>query len=139
MKRSMTAVVCLGAGLVLGACGGKTHAPATGGLMIEIDSDLSMPQDLDRVHLEVTQLGRSLLSQDQALGAGHLMVPAQFQVTAEDHTTPVLVRGLAFKGGVARIERSAVTQIPAPQMGLLRLSFNYLCDGTATAQGTSTC
>ena len=120
-------------------CGKDQAKPDQGGLVVVIDTDLSLPQDLDRVHLEITQVGKSLLTQDQDLGPGHLLVPAEFRIASPGNSMPVIVRGVGFKKGEARIERSAVTPVPRDHLGLVRLPLNYLCDGTARPDGTSTC
>src|SRR6185436_10447625 len=126
--------------LALGVGCGKDQAkPDQGGLVVVIDTDLSLPQDLDKVHLEVTQVGKVLLNQDQELGPGHLLVPAEFRIGSPGNSMPVIVRGVGFKNGQPRIERSAVTPVPTTHLGLVRLPLNYLCDGTARPDGTSTC
>src|SRR5262249_37699729 len=48
-------------------------------------------------------------------------------------STPVHVEGIAYKDGVARVRRDAITPIPADSVGKLLLPLNYLCDGSATA------
>src|SRR5215471_16426608 len=71
-----TRLVCsIGATLALTmatatGCGNST-APrprASGGLEIVLQSDMSIPQDIDHVRLDVTQQGKSLLHVDQDVG-----------------------------------------------------------------------
>jgi hypothetical protein len=120
-------------------CSGKKPQESGGGLVVEVESDLSMPEDIDRIRVEATQLGRTLLMEDHAVGPGQLLIPTQFRVGPTGNAMPVTIRGIAYKSGQARIERSAVTPVPAGHLGKLRLPLNYLCDGTANADGTSTC
>jgi YVTN family beta-propeller protein len=123
----------------LGGCGGGQTAPPVGGLVLTVETDLALPQDIDRIHVEVSQFGQVLLSEDHEVGPDKLRVPAEFRVPPVGNSMPVTARGVAYKNGEARIERSAVTPIPTLYLGRLRLPLNYLCDGTATREGTSTC
>src|SRR5687767_15118935 len=133
---------CLLAGLaavaVLGACNGKPPRPQ-GGLVIVLETDLSLPQDFDRVKLTVQQRDRVLLSEEHAVGPGRLLVPAEFRAPSPGNDAPTVVRAVAYKGTEPRIERSAITPIPSAYLGLVRLPLNYLCDGTASHDGSSTC
>ena len=109
-----------------------------GGLLIVIESDLSIPKDIDHISLDVTAREHSLLHVYEQIGAGHLLIPAQFKLSAAERSV-VTARALAFRDGVPRIERSAVTQIPQTHIGVLRLPLKYLCDDTAQDDGSSTC
>ena len=125
--------------LLVGCDFGSDPEAKSGGLVIVVESDLSIPKDIDRVQLEVTQLGKTLLKVDEPLGEKRLLIPAEFRVDATGSSAPVKVHGLALLDGVPRIERSAVTPIPVGRVGVLRLPFRYLCDGTAETDGRSTC
>jgi hypothetical protein len=126
-------------GLMLAAVGCSRTAPPAGGLVLVIETDLKVPEDFDRIHVEVTQLDRVILSEDDDVGAGHALLPKELRVPSIENSMPVVARAVAYKSGEARIERSAVTPIPTLRLGLVRLPLNYLCDGTAKPDGTSTC
>jgi hypothetical protein len=123
----------------MAALAGCKGAPADSGLVVIVKTDLALPKDVDRLTLDVSQGGKLLLHEDQLLGAGHLLVPAEFRVPPTGNTAPALIRGVAYKDGKPAIERSAVTPIPAASVGVVQLAMNYLCVGTANADGTSTC
>jgi hypothetical protein len=134
-RLAAVAILLLG----LAGCGGKSASRSGGGLDVVVTTDLALPKDLDRLTLDATQGSKTLLHDDEQLGEGHLLMPAQFHVAASADTAPVLVRAVAYKDGVAAIERSAITPIPTSRVGVIRLAMNYLCVGSANADGTSTC
>ena len=109
------------------------------GVLVSLESDLAIPKDIDRIGLTATQAGTSLLSEDLMIGEGYLLIPAQVQILTTDNVAPIVIRGVASKNGVPRIERSAVITVPAGQIQFVRLPFNYLCDGTAGNDGVSIC
>ena len=121
----------------------SSHGAPTGALEITLESDLSIPQDMDHVRLQVTQNGKSLLDVNSDIGPGALLIPASFEVKGTGNSAPVKIQGVGYKGGAARVERDAVTPIPSDHVGVLRLALNYLCVGTAqtgaNGQVTSTC
>ena len=123
----------------LAACDGDDDAREEGGLVIVIESDLAIPKDIDRLELEVTQGGKSLLEVSGALGSGKLRIPAELELPFPGNEQPVQVHGVASLRGTPRIERSAVTPVPATRVGVLHLAFKYLCDGSAAADGSSSC
>src|SRR5215471_4120816 len=116
---------------------------SNGGLQIVITSDLSIPKDIDRIGLDVTLSGRSLLHVERDIGAGGLLIPARFDVKDTGESGSAHVRAVGYKSGEPRVERDAITPIPAGYVGTLRLALNYLCVGTAktSADGdvSSTC
>ena len=121
----------------------KVSSPSSGALQIVLESDLSIPADIDRVRLDVTDGKKSLLHMEGDLGAGALLIPARFEVKGIGSTSPVKVEAVAYKGDSPRVERDAITPIPVDQVGELRLALNYLCVGTAKTDPdgtvTSTC
>jgi hypothetical protein len=121
----------------LAACGADKSS--VGGLVVRVESDLSMPKDFDRITLEITQSGSVLLSKDSQVGEGQLLLPAEFPIGPTAGALPVTVHGVAYSKGHAVIERTVVTPVPATHVGLLRLPLNYLCLGTTHEDGSSTC
>jgi hypothetical protein len=135
------AAVCL---VALAACNhGGGGAPKSGSLEVVIESDMTIPRDLDHVTVLAAQDGRALLQVDQDLGPGALLIPAAFDIKATASSSAVTIKAVAYKAGQARVERDAVTPIPAGRDGELRLALNYLCVGTAVTQAdgsvVSTC
>jgi hypothetical protein len=113
--------------------------PASNGLVVQVDSNLSPPKDIDRLVIDATQDERALLHEEHALGAGALPLPSEFRVPYPGNSRPVSIHARAYKGSHGRIERSATTPIPAKRRALLRLPLDFLCDGTLDADGMSTC
>jgi sulfatase modifying factor 1 len=136
--RSATMLVLLGVVGTAGACD-ESDEPAQGGLLVVIETELSLPKDLDHVRLHVSQFGRVLAEEEHAVGPDDLRLPASFRVAAPENPSPVLIRGVGSKDGKPRIQRDAVTPIPQSYLGRIRLPLNYLCDGTAESDGSSTC
>ncbi len=116
---------------VLAACSKAGSLEATGALEIVLESDMSMPKDIDRMRLDVTQKGQSLLHVDREVGPGELLIPASFEVTSNGDGDPVTIQGVAYKNGQVRVERDAITPIPQGHTGELQLALNYLCVGQA--------
>jgi hypothetical protein len=110
-----------------------------GGLAVVVESDLSMPKDIDRVRFVVSQDGLTLRTEDHLVGEGQLLMPAEFRVKPVDKSNPVLIRAIGLKGGINRIERSVITTVPSSFVAMVRLPLTYLCAGTAREDGSSTC
>jgi alpha-tubulin suppressor-like RCC1 family protein len=118
-----------------GGCAKVSPANAdSGGLAIVLESDMSIPKDIDRVTLQVTQQGQSLLHVDRNVGAAALPIPSTFEVKSTGNAAPVSIQAVAYKSGQARVERDAVTPIPDDHVGELQLALNYLCVGTAQTE-----
>ena len=122
---------------LLGGC--KSSDGAAGGeLVVVIESDLSIPKDIDRLHFEASAIDRALLSEDID-DLSSLRLPLTFRVPFPGDSRPVTLRAVASHKGVPRIQRDAVTPIPGSYVGVVRLPLSYLCDGTAKPDGSSTC
>jgi len=131
-----------GAALLLGlvpltAC--KVDNAPAGGLVLSLETDLAVPKDIDRIHLSIAQDGRVVREEDHAIGSGQTLLPAELRVAYPGNERPLLIQATAYRGDEARIERSAITPVPRSFIGLLRLPFSYLCDGTALSEGGSSC
>ena len=110
-----------------------------GQLVVVVESDLSVPKDIDRLTFEATSQGRSLLDADDKLGKDARHLPATFQVAYPGNSQAVTLRAVAYFDGEARIQREVVTPIPSNRVGYVRIPLSYLCDGTAKPDGSSTC
>ena len=121
------------------ACKLDAKPPSGGGLVVAIDTDMSMPKDIDEVRLEVTQGATKLFQHSQQLDENAAALPLEIQVPDANDSAPVLVRALGVKDGEVRVERSAITTVPTAYLGYLRLILNYLCDGMVDPSGDSSC
>ena len=137
---AVTVLAIAGVGV---ACGSSSKPSSTGALDVVVLSDMSLPKDIDRISVQVTQAGVTLLAQQSDVGPDALHVPATFEVKGTNDPSPVTIQAVGYKNGDARVERDAVTPIPANYVAELRLALNFVCVGTATtdADGTvhSTC
>ena len=124
---------------LVSACKLDAKPPSGGGLVVALDTDMSMPKDIDEVRLEVTQGSTMLFKHSQQLDENAAALPLDIQVPDANDSAPVLVRALGVKDGEIRVERSAITTVPTAYLGYLRLTLNYLCDGMVAPNGESSC
>jgi hypothetical protein len=126
--------------VVLGACS-SNPAPA-GELIVAIDTDMSMPKDLDGLRIEVYQGGPG----------GTLVFGDTFQVPADEHVPATLaivagsnntvdIRVLGILGNEVKVLREAVTTVPTDRQATLRMPVAWLCygevdDSTGVAQSS---
>jgi|GEM_PF-7018677 len=120
---------------------GETEA---GGLVLNLESDLTMPKDIDELSIEVvSESGEVLLSQKYPLGAGagKYLLPFEISLDTKGLGRRAKAQVVARKGGIPRMERSAVVELPQQRWGALSLPLNYLCDGTVdgNADVSSSC
>ncbi len=119
--------------------------PARGQLMLAIQTDMSLPKDVDRVVIEVSSFGVVRLSNEYAVGGpADLKIPATLGIVGgDDASAPVTIRVIAKQGAKARTLRQVVTTIPETRVATLRVPIQWLCDATAqtAADGavSSTC
>ena len=123
--------------LVAFLSGCKVDNVPEGALVVALETDLSLPKDVDHVRLEWSQDGRLLHSEEHELGEGQMRLPSEFRVRYPGNDRPVLVRALASRAGELRIERSAITPVPRAFVGLLRLPLGYLCTGQVEGEESS--
>jgi hypothetical protein len=90
----------------------ESQSPAAGELNIVLQSDMSIPKDIDHVLLQVTQDGHLLLEVNRDVGPGQLLLPAAFEVKSTGDSSPAAIHTVAYKSGQPRVRRDAVTPIP---------------------------
>jgi hypothetical protein len=129
----------IAAALLNGADAGCSRNKPSG-LLIDVESELSVPREIDHIRIDALQSdGVLLLHEEHDLGEGSWSLPAEILLNPAGNALPVTVRAVASKNGEVRIERSAVTQIPLTYLGRLHLPLDYLCTDAVTATGDSTC
>jgi alpha-tubulin suppressor-like RCC1 family protein len=117
------------------ACNSSGSSTArVGELDIVVLSDMALPKDIDRIGIQVTRNGHTLLERKSDVGPDALLLPATFAVKAALDPSPVTIRAVGYKQGETRVERDAVTPIPSGYVGELRLALDYLCVGTVRSQ-----
>ena len=105
---------------------------APGELVMVLQTDLSLPKDVDSVQLSVLVRGDPRLDQvfDQLGADGSLKIPASLGVVIQDGgdpSTPVTFRVTAFRAGVPKILREVVTTVPPDRVAALRMPVQWLC------------
>jgi sugar lactone lactonase YvrE len=130
------------AGIVLAfspACSTKQ----SGQIMLAVQTDMSLPKDIDRVRIEVTRAdsGAIIYQNDfERLGTEKsIRLPATLGVTApEDETVAIKLRVIATHGSdeeeTVRVLREIVTKIPTDRVATLPVSLEFLCNGSGEAE-----
>lgn len=135
MTRRMRAAMILG-GAALAGCSGPSE------LMIAVQTDLSLPEDIDTIQLEVLR-GNEVRFQNFFEKLGTSEASARLPLTLGAYTedepgVAVRVRAVARAGGqqgAVRILREVETTIPEERVALLRVPLHFLCDGSGVQQG----
>lgn len=117
------------------ACGSDRSVGGDGSLLLLVTSELAIPGDIDRLSVEATQAGETLLSEERDLAdqAPPLAVP--FVLRARAVRDLVSIKVVAYHGSEARIERSARVTVPSARVAELELSLSLMCVGTARVRG----
>lgn len=112
--------------------------PDPGQLVLVVDSDMAFPKDLDSISIKVRNQGVPKFDNDfEGLGGEHAPfgLPATISLVGSgnaDDTIQVTVSGRrGGKNGAPRVVRDVVTTVPAERVAELRVTLQYLCDGTA--------
>ena len=120
--------------LVCSAC----SSPRTE-IIVAVDSDLSVPAELDQVTIQVTAPDGTNSSSVAALGGSNAVLPRTLGLGYESGPLgPFLVRALGQKGGSTVVTRSARVYFVLERTVLLRLDLLRACMGTVCA-GDTTC
>ena len=116
----------VGASLLAAAC---AQDKPRGGLVISIDSNVSVPKDINGLGLAVAVAGQVKFSYVYGVSPdGKVTLPATLVLEEPlgGGAPPVNVRITAFKGGQARIVRDAITTIPHTRVASMRLQLSVL-------------
>lgn len=126
MRRLLLALTVATA--VLTACSARKPA----GLMLAIQTDLSMTKDLDQLGIYVLANGTPILSETYMIEGGRVRLPSTIAIAPPANPpSAVRVRVVGFKGGSARIVRDAFTTVPTDRLAVLPLPLRWLDDGSA--------
>ena len=133
MRKSSIAKGLGGALAVLTSSSACSHDPQpTGQLMLAIQTDMSLPKDVDQVTIQILSGSTVRFNQSYVAGGGGMLVPATLGIVAgANQNAPVKVRVIARQKGVARVLREAVSTIPQHRSATLRVPIQWLCDGSA--------
>ncbi|MFO0663391.1 MAG: hypothetical protein U0174_05540 [Polyangiaceae bacterium] len=133
MRRSSLKSALLG--LAFGvACGGSTTK--TGGLMVVLSTDVSIPKDIDAIGLYITSGGKLVYGNTEPVHpGGTIRLPATLNVVAsDDPRRPVRIRAVGFSKNSARVLRDVTVTIPQDRTAQLRLPLHFLGFGSASGK-----
>jgi hypothetical protein len=121
-------------------------AKAKGQLMLALQSDMSLPDDVDQVRIQVSVQGATRFDQTYAVGAertANKMPSTLGLVVSDDPSESVEIRVLGLNAGQARTLNKTITTIPEDRIAMLRVPIQWLCDGQVDQEDddlfTSTC
>jgi cysteine-rich repeat protein len=123
----------LATAFVLAGCGDEEKRA---GLVLALQTDMSIPKDVDTVSIEVSTYGSIRFSESYPVGKDGVHIPATLTLLpAEDASTPVTIRVLSWQKGEARTLRRVVTTVPDNREATLRVPIEWLCDGQIEKDG----
>lgn len=128
------------AGIVL-ACAPACSTKPNGQLMLALQTDMSLPKDIDRIRIEVTRAdsGAEIFKKDfERLGTDKaIRLPATLGLIApQDVSDAIKVRIIATQGSddSVRVLREIVTTIPTERTATLPITLEFLCNGSGEAE-----
>ncbi|MDB4992983.1 MAG: putative rane protein [Myxococcaceae bacterium] len=133
-------VTCVAATTIAAAASGCSGDKVTQGeLILAVQTDMSLPKDVDEVRIEVTSFGNVVFKNRYPVGAGGLRIPATLGILPGANARAlVTIRVIAMQRGKPRMLREVVTTVPASRLATLRLPIQWLSDGSAKVQGSNT-
>ncbi len=135
-----TELTRLGSLLALALCVACTSPQKPAGqLVVSIETDMSLPDQVDTVRVQVLVHGETFLDQSYPVGTpDDNLIPATLTLVAgRDPSQPVSIRVSGGQhGGAWRTFREVTTTVPADRSAALRMPIQWLCDGTATMRTT---
>lgn len=109
------------------------------GVLLQVDTDLATPKDLDRVQVVITQSGATLLDDFYAIGSDGQLPPLEIPIGYRGDASPAHFEVTGSREGQIRVERFAITPIPSKRWAILRMRLHYLCVGRSAAAGGEDC
>jgi hypothetical protein len=99
--------------------------------MVEVTSDMPIPQYLDEIQIRVTSNGVPQLAGDYSLtGGASLAIPATLGVVVgagANPSAPAKIDVVGLLAGTAKVINEAIVTIPETGIVLLRMPLEYLC------------
>ncbi len=102
-----------------------------GELMLSLQTDMSIPKDIDAVWIEISKYGNTVFRNRYDVGPSGVKIPATLAVEADPgKSPPVTVRVISQQGTKTRTLREVVTTVPPDRTATLRVPIEWLCDGS---------
>lgn len=132
---------------VVGVVGGIGCAEPPGELVLVVQTDLSLPEDIDTIRIEVFRDGIPKFQRDfPSLGTSSgIKLPGTLGVvpSEDDPSAAAQIRVSALSQGSFRAVREVVTQIPEGRVSTLHAPIEFLCigsgEGSSLEDPRSTC
>lgn len=120
---------------VIGVVAGIGCAEAPGELVLVVQTDLSLPEDIDTIRIEISRDGIPKYKEDfSELGVSStFLLPATLGIVPpdDDPGATAQIRVSARSQGVVRAVREVVTQVPNARVATLHVPIEFLCLGSA--------
>ena len=111
------------------SCSNKPKPP--GELMLSLQTDMSIPKDIDAVWIEISKYGNTVFRNRYDVGPSGVKIPATLAVEADPgKSPPVTIRVISQQGTKTRTLREVVTTVPPDRTAMLRVPIEWLCDGS---------
>jgi len=139
MKTASPTAALAALAVVLGAPSCKT--PPSGQIMLAVQTDMSLPKDIDTIRILVLRDGKVLYDNKfEKLGeSDSVVLPATLGLLApkdpKDLGRPMTIRVIASRGpDFVRVLREVVTTMPAGRTVTLQVPLQFLCDGSGAVE-----
>ncbi len=113
------------------------------GLVVALQTDMSIPKDVDAVEIEISVFGKVVHSRKYDVGKDGVHIPATLTLLPpDDASSPVTIRVISYQGDTPRTLRRVVTTVPSEREALLRMPIEWLCWNEVEQEGdalVSTC
>lgn len=122
-------LVGLGALLALfGADSCSRQEPAPGALVLAIQTDMSVPKDVNAIGLYISTGGNVIFQRAETVAPdGRVRFPATLSIVGQKSSgAPVEIRAVAFSNRRAKVVREAITTVPVSRQALLRMPLEWI-------------
>jgi hypothetical protein len=129
----VTLLASLGTQLATGCSG--DDAERKGQLVIAFQTDMTIPDDVDEIRVQVSLQGVVRHDVTYAVGPApeRNPLPATLAVIeGSDPSVPVTVRLIGLSAGKPHVIRKAITTVPTDRIALLQMPVQWLCWGDVT-------
>lgn len=117
------------------ACSAKQE-PAKGEIIVSFQTDMSVPENVDSIRVQVLQNGIARYNVLHSVGPSPELVPlpATLAIIAGETNAPVVIRVIGFSKGAARVLRSATVTVPTARIAHLPMPLAWLCWDSALVE-----
>jgi hypothetical protein len=114
------------------ASGCSADKKVSGELILAVQTDMSLPKDVDSVRIDVVSFGNVVFKNTYPVGAGGLRIPATLGILPGSNARALItIRVIASQRGKPRMLREVVTTVPETRLATLRLPIQWISDGSA--------